>query len=194
MRILGIDPGTWRTGVGIIEAQGSKYQLLHWELVSIKKNLTLAKRLHHIHQSLCAIIKAYRPDVLALESVFFGKDVQAMVKIGEARACAMLAASEHGIDVVEYPPARVKQSVSGNGRATKEQIQQMIKTLLNMKEAPQVDSSDALAIAICHLHSHKKMDQGHGTRDQSWTAKVLKQKGLQPLGASVVKRIKCTTT
>ena len=154
MRILGVDPGTWRTGAGIIESQGSSYKLLHFEVIEVKQKTTpLADRLHKIYQSLTQIIQTHRPEILALENVFYGKDLQAMVKIGEARACAMLAASGHGISVVEYPPARVKQSVSGNGRATKEQIQHMIKVLLNLKTPPPVDGSDALAVAICHLHS-----------------------------------------
>ena len=153
MRILGVDPGTFRTGVGIVESQGSRYQLVHAEVITLQTGTSLSRRLYLIYQSLCEIIRIYRPEVLALENVFFGKDVQAMVKIGEARACAMLAASQQGIDVTEYPPARVKQSVAGNGRATKEQIQHMMKTLLNLKAAPPQDSADALAVAICHIHS-----------------------------------------
>ena len=152
MRILGIDPGTWRTGVGLIESQGSRYRLIHTEVVTVREKLPIAARLLHIYRSLSSITSQYKPEVLALENVFYGKDLQAMVKIGEARACAMLAASELGIDVIEYPPARVKQSVSGNGRATKDQVQHMVKTLLNLSALPPADSADALAVAICHAH------------------------------------------
>lgn len=155
MRILGVDPGTYRTGAGIIESAGSSYKLIHFEVIRPAAKLSLAQRLSNIHQALTSLIKAHQPAVLALENVFFGKDVQAMVKIGEARACAMLAASAHGIDVIEYAPTRVKQSVSGSGRATKEQVQHMVKTLLNLKELPQEDGADALAVAICHFHSSK---------------------------------------
>ena len=155
MRIIGIDPGTFKTGAGIIETQGSSYKLLHFEVIKPQAKKTIVQRLGCIHQLLSEIIEKFRPEVMALESVFFGKDVQAMVKIGEARACAMLAASAVGIDVVEYPPARVKQAVSGNGRATKEQVQHMVKILLNLKEMPAEDGADALAVAICHLHSAK---------------------------------------
>ncbi len=155
MRILGIDPGTYKTGAGIIEPQGSSYKLLHFEVIKPQAKKTIAQRLGHIHEALTEIIQKFRPEVLALETVFFGKDLQAMVKIGEARACAMLAASAAGIDVVEYPPARVKQAVSGNGRATKEQVQHMVKILLNLKEMPAEDGADALAVAICHFHSAK---------------------------------------
>ena len=155
MRILGVDPGTLRTGAGIIESAGSSYKLIHFEVIRSSPKHSISQRLFHIHKSLIAIISAHQPKVLALESVFFGKDVQAMVKIGEARACAMLAAFAQSIDVIEYPPARVKQSVSGNGRATKEQVQHMVKILLNLKELPAEDGADALAVAICHFHTAK---------------------------------------
>ena len=155
MRILGVDPGTLRTGAGIIESAGSSYKLVHFEVIRSSPKQAIAHRLSNIHQALSGIIKAYQPKVLALESVFFGKDVQATVKIGEARACAMLAAFAHGIDVIEYAPTRVKQSVSGNGRATKEQVQHMVKILLNLKELPAEDGADALAVAICHFHTAK---------------------------------------
>jgi crossover junction endodeoxyribonuclease RuvC len=154
MRILGVDPGTWKTGVGIIETQGSRYQLVHTEVVTIReKDWPLPKRLRFIYEALQARIKEYKPEVLALENVFYHKDISAVVKIGEARACAMLAAAEQNIEVVEYPPARIKQAVSGNGRATKDQVQHMIKTLLNLKIAPPSDGADALSVAICHAHS-----------------------------------------
>ena len=91
-----------------------------------------------------------------LESLFFAKDIQAVVRIGEARACAMLAAKEMKLPVFEYAPTAVKQSVTGNGRATKEQVQFMVTKLLNLKEEPYADSADALAIAICHLHNHNR--------------------------------------
>lgn len=157
MIILGVDPGTWHTGIGLIEASGNKYALKHMEVVSPKKSLNLQQRLSVIHRRLVDVIHEYIPDVVALENVFYGKDLKAMVKIGEARACAMLAASEGNLEVFEYPPARVKQAVSGNGRATKEQIQYMVQRLLNLKELPPSDGADALAIAICHLHSHQSV-------------------------------------
>ncbi len=153
MRILGVDPGTRHTGAGVIETQANRYSLIHFEVINVKDTIPLPRRLYFIYQELSRIVAAYKPEVLALENVFYSKDIRSTVKIGEARACAMLAASAHGIDVVEYPPARVKQSVSGNGRATKEQIQQMVKMLLNLKTVPPADGADALAVAICHVHS-----------------------------------------
>lgn len=153
-----MDPGTRRTGVGVIESERNDYRLLHFEVITVKESLPIAERLRLIYQSLSKIILQHRPDVLALENIFYGKDIRAMVKIGEARACAMLAASEQGIGVIEYPPARVKQSISGNGKATKEQIQHMVKTLLNLETLPPADGADALAVAICHLHSNRRIE------------------------------------
>lgn len=157
MKVLGVDPGSRRTGVGIIEANGNRTKLLHFEIFSVRQEVPLAERLHKIYQFYASIMRKFEPDVLALENVFFDKNVQSLVKIGEARACAMIAASECGVKVVEYPPARVKQAVTGNGRASKEQIQAMVTRLLNMKEVPAVDGADALAVAICHLHSKRNV-------------------------------------
>lgn len=171
MRILGVDPGTQRTGAGVIEVQGSRYHLIHTEVITLRSSETLSARLIQIFRRLCSLISEHRPSVLALENVFYGRDVNAMVKIGEARACAMLAAAEHKISVVEYAPARVKQAVSGNGRATKEQMQAMIKQLLNLRETPPSDGADALAVAICHVHSSHS---GNGRKSESsWNSKTI---------------------
>ncbi len=153
MRVLGVDPGTLRMGLGVLEVRGSSYTLVTCETVKVSKNLSIPERLKELYRALQEFIERYQPTVLALENVFFGKDVRALVKIGEARACAMLAAAEKGVPVVEYPPARIKEAVSGNGRASKIQIQQMIRHLLRLKEAPPHDAADALAVAICHLQS-----------------------------------------
>ncbi|MDD5217327.1 MAG: crossover junction endodeoxyribonuclease RuvC [Candidatus Omnitrophica bacterium] len=155
MRILGVDPGTRRTGVGVIEASGSRYKLVHHGVIQTGETLPIAQKLHAIFHELSKIIREYKVDVLALENIFYAKNIRSMVKIGEARACAMLAASEHEIDVIEYLPTTVKQAVSGHGLASKEQVQAMVKTLLQLKVVPPVDEADALAIAICHLHHHQ---------------------------------------
>lgn len=153
MRVLGIDPGTLRMGVGVIEREGSRYRLLAFDSVGFRRDLPLADRLKEIQRAVGGFIERYLPDVVALENVFFGKNVRSLVKMGEARASAMLAAAERKIPVVEYPPARVKQAISGNGRASKTQVQQMVKHLLRLKSAPPVDAADALATALCHLHT-----------------------------------------
>ena len=153
MRVLGIDPGTLRMGMGVLEAQGNRYQLVAFESVEFPRQLPLPDRLKEIHKSVLGFIEHYLPDVVALENVFFGKNVRSLVKMGEARASAMLAATERNIPVVEYPPARVKQAISGNGRASKIQVQQMVKHLLRLKSVPPVDAADALAVALCHIQT-----------------------------------------
>lgn len=141
-------------GVGVLEVNGSRFQLIAFESVSISKSLTLPERLKQINGSVRDFIERFSPDVMALENVFFGKDVRALVKIGEARASAMLAAAERGIPVIEYPPARVKQAITGNGQASKIQIQRMVKHLLGLQTPPPVDAADALAVALCHVQTH----------------------------------------
>jgi crossover junction endodeoxyribonuclease RuvC len=155
MRVMGIDPGTHRTGFGILESSGRDYKLVICGTIRAASKDPIAKRLLHIFDSLQKNIQSYKPGVMALETLFFAKDIRAVERIGEARACAMLAASKQGIEVIEYAPTAVKKSVTGNGRASKEQVQFMVKRLLNLREAPALDASDALALAMCHLHSSK---------------------------------------
>lgn len=157
MRVLGIDPGTIQMGTGVLEAEKGRHTLVNFEVIRIPKNLALPQRLRTIYESVQRIIERERPSVMALENVFFGKDVRALVKMGEARASAMLAAEECGIPVVEYPPARVKEAVSGNGRASKIQIQRMMKNLLSLSEEPPPDAADALAVALCHLQTQSTL-------------------------------------
>lgn len=156
MRVLGVDPGTHKAGVGILETDGQQFKVIHCGTIRANSKDSIEKRLLHVFDSLQAVIQSFHPDIMALETLFYAQDVQAVERIGEARACAMLAASKQNIPVVEYGPMVVKRSVTGNGHATKEQVQFMIKRLLNLKEAPAVDASDALAIAMCHLHNAKR--------------------------------------
>jgi len=156
MRVMGVDPGTHRTGFGILESSGRDYKLVICGTIRAAAKDPIARRLLHIFESLQKNIQSYKPDVAALETLFFAKDIQAVERIGEARACAMLAASKAGIEVIEYAPTAVKRSVTGNGRASKEQVQFMVKRLLNLREVPAPDAADALAIAMCHLHVCKR--------------------------------------
>ena len=155
MRIAGVDPGTLETGVGIIEISGKTPAVLYCHTIQAGRAKTISDRLSIIYTELKIIFEEWKPEVLALENVFFQKDFKAAVKVGEARAAAMLAASLSQVPVVEYPPARVKQSVCSNGRASKDQVQYMVRQLLNFKGALTNDSSDALAVALCHFHCHK---------------------------------------
>lgn len=155
MRIAGVDPGTIRTGVCILEENGKNFTLNFVGTIHAGADKALADRLRKIYQDLVITFREWSPETVALENVFFQKDFKAAVKVGEARAAAMLAASECGIEIVEYPPARVKQSICGNGRATKEQVQYMVRHLLKLREPLGPDSADAVAIAMCHFHSNQ---------------------------------------
>ncbi len=155
MRIAGVDPGTIETGVGIIEINGNRPTVLFSCSIHAHRAKTIADRLEIIYSVLKTTFEEWKPEVLALENVFFQKDFKAAVKVGEARAVAMLAATLNRIPVMEYPPARVKQSICSNGRATKDQIQFMVRQLLNFRGPLTADSSDALAVALCHYHCYK---------------------------------------
>lgn len=154
-RILGVDPGTWKTGAGLLDLTGNKFVLVHAEIITVTQQIPLAQRLLIIFRSLSEIVRKYRPEVLALENIFYHKNIRAMIKIGEARACAMLAAAEHGIPVVEYLPTAVKQAVTGNGRATKSQVQLMMQRLLGANKNLEYDATDALAVALCHANGQR---------------------------------------
>ncbi len=157
MRVLGIDPGTHRCGAGIIDGEGNRYKLVEAFVIKTKATAPIEARLYQVFSEIKRLIAEFKPDVLALEGLFYAKDIQAVVRIGEARACAMLAAQENILPIFEYAPTAVKQSVTGNGRATKEQVQFMVTRLLSLKDMPYADSADALAIAICHLHNARRL-------------------------------------
>lgn len=153
MIILGIDPGSRKTGYGIISKQGNR--LIHVDNGAIftQSAKDFPERLERIFTGLSEIIAQYRPEVVAVEDVFLAKNAQSALKLGQARGAAIVAAVNVGLPVHEYTAMQVKQAVVGTGRAEKTQVQQMIKALLNLPEVAQEDASDALAVAICHAHS-----------------------------------------
>jgi len=152
LRVLGVDPGTLNMGVGVVDQVGNSFKAVFFETLKAPNKSSLTDRLHFLYNGLVEVIKIYRPTVLSVENVFFSQNVQTAIKIGEARALALLAGAQNGLDINEYPPARVKQSVVGNGRASKEQVGHMVKVLLGLKEVPEHDSADALANALCYFH------------------------------------------
>lgn len=152
MRILGIDPGSIRTGYGIIEIKGSAQFtcLTHGHIFARGKDVSM--RLLQIHQGLMEVIQIYQPNEAAIEQVFINHNPQTALKLGQARGAALVAAAGYALPLAEYSPRKIKQSVVGYGAAAKAQVQQMIKTLLKMPETPQADAADALAIALCHCY------------------------------------------
>lgn len=155
MRIIGIDPGFAITGYGIVDYIGNKFSVVDVGVISTEAGLELSDRLLSISNCLDALIIKYKPEAMAVEELFFNTNVKTAIKVGHGRGVALLSAAKAGIKVTEYTPLQVKQSVVGYGRAKKEQVQQMVKILLNLEKIPKPDdAADALAIAICHAHSN----------------------------------------
>ena len=155
--ILGIDPGTTVMGYGVIEIKRNELVLLQYGVIHLKKYSTHELKLQKIFERVTGIIKDYSPDEVALEAPFFGKNVQSMLKLGRAQGVAMAAALQFGIPITEYAPRKVKQSVTGKGTASKEQVADMVNRQLNVKEAPKMlDATDALAVALCHHYQGGK--------------------------------------
>lgn len=154
MRILGIDPGSKATGYGFIEQQGNRLIHLDNGAIFTRSQDALANRLQQIYQELCLLIERHHPDAVAVEQVFMARNPASALKLGHARGIALLAGINAGLPVAEYSALQVKSAVVGYGRAGKNQVQQMTRTLLNLPEIAQEDAADALAVAICHAHSH----------------------------------------
>jgi crossover junction endodeoxyribonuclease RuvC len=150
--VLGIDPGSQTTGYGIVERkrQGITH-IKHGEIKANKKE-PFSISLKNIYNNLNQIISHSSPDAIALEDIFYGKNVKSLIKLGHARGVAILAASQSNIPIFEYTPLEVKKAVVGYGRAEKSQVQKMVKAILKLNELPPADASDALAVAICHIN------------------------------------------
>lgn len=153
MKILGVDTSLRSTGYGVLSVEGSRLQALDYGAVRNQPKLPLSQCLVNIHRRICDLISEYAPDVVAIESVIYGKNAGTMLVLGEARGAVITAAAQAGVPIYEYEPRRMKKSVCGNGMAEKEQIQRMIRILLSLDELPQNDAADALGMAICHANS-----------------------------------------
>jgi crossover junction endodeoxyribonuclease RuvC len=155
MRVLGIDCGGAYTGYGVVEMDsGGGLVCLSCGAIKLSLRDPLPQRLSQIYDGLGALIVEHRPDEVAIEGIFYALNVKSALLLGQVRGVAMLAAAAAGLDVAEYSPLTIKASVVGYGRAEKQQVQDMVTRLLNLAEAPKpMDASDALAIAICHLHT-----------------------------------------
>ena len=154
MIILGIDPGLAIVGYGVIECIGNRYKPIDCGCITTDSKILFPNRLKIIYDEMLSLIDKYKPDDVAMEELFFNKNVKTAIKVGQARGVEILAAINKGLDVYEYTPLQIKQSVVGYGRAEKRQVQEMVKLLLNLKEIPKPDdAADALAVAICHSSS-----------------------------------------
>jgi crossover junction endodeoxyribonuclease RuvC len=160
--ILGIDPGTAVMGYGLVKETGPKIELLALGVVKMEKLDDHMLKLQRIFEKTVALIDNYKPDCLAIEAPFYGKNIQVMLKLGRAQGVAMAAALSRSIDITEYAPRKIKQSITGNGNATKEQVAAMLQTLLKFSETPDfLDATDGLAVAVCH--SFQRISTGSKT-------------------------------
>jgi len=172
--ILGLDPGTNVMGYGLILVRKPKIDLLQFGVIHLSKYASHELRLQKIFDRVISLIEEFSPDEVALEAPFFGKNVQSMLKLGRAQGVAMAAALSRDIPIVEYAPKKVKQSVTGNGNASKEQVARMIMTQFTIKEAPKLlDATDALAVALCH-HFQKGAEK---PKSKTWEAFVKENPG-----------------
>ncbi|MFH1006961.1 MAG: crossover junction endodeoxyribonuclease RuvC [Candidatus Latescibacterota bacterium] len=156
MVILGLDPGSVIAGFGAIETEGQITRPADFGCIRTDAKLPFAQRLQKIYRELTEVFARIAPDEVAVEEVFFSKNVQSALKIGHARGVMLLAAADAGLPISEYSPREVKQAVVGSGSASKEQVQFMVKHLLSLKDVPKpYDTTDALAVALCHAHRIK---------------------------------------
>ncbi|TWJ19236.1 crossover junction endodeoxyribonuclease RuvC [Geobacter argillaceus] len=153
MRVLGIDPGSRITGYGITEKIGNRLVHIDNGAIFTDKAGDFPNRLKAIYEGLAHVIATYSPDAVAVEQIFLAHNVQSALKLGQARGAAIVAGVNAGLPVFEYTAMQVKQAVVGHGHASKDQVQQMVRILLNLPEIAQADASDALAVAICHANS-----------------------------------------
>ncbi|GAA0877001.1 crossover junction endodeoxyribonuclease RuvC [Wandonia haliotis] len=166
--ILGIDPGTTVLGYGLVHVQGKKLSLLNFGVIHLHKLGNQPDKLKRIYDRVEEIIREYKPDEMAIEAPFFGKNVQSMLKLGRAQGVAIAAALSKNVPYEEYTPKRIKQSITGSGNASKEQVAAMLQTLLNFPEMPKyLDATDGLAAAVCHYFS-KGIGENNKAGSKDW--------------------------
>lgn len=166
LRILGIDPGTTVTGFGVVEISCKKPMIIDKGKIMPPRDSTHYERLKVLHQESLKLMETYRPDVLAIEAPFYGKDIQAMLKLGRGQGVIMAAALINNVPIHEYAPLLVKQSITGMGRASKEQVAYFLQKVYHLDELPkQLDISDAIAVAICHFIQMDKPQKAKGYKN-----------------------------
>ena len=153
MRVMGVDPGSRVAGYGIVERIGNRLKALDYGVVKARAADPVPRRLRAIFEGMRSVIAEHRPDVVSIEEVFYGKNVASALRMGEGRGVAILAAALDDVEVVEYAPSVVKKAVVGRGRASKEQVQEMVRIILGLAQTPAPDhAADALALAVCHCN------------------------------------------
>lgn len=189
MRIIGIDPGTAVTGIGIIEYDKKDFCLIHFDTINLNPKNSIPERLKIIYDNCLSCIRKYKPDEFAIETAFYGKNIQSTLKLGQARGVAIIAALNSDLKISEYSPREIKKSVTGNGASSKEQVKYMVKSILSTgkTEIPN-DSSDALAIAICHSYKLQNSFSNNTGKAKSNTWQSFVQKNPDRILKSIVGR------
>lgn len=165
MRVLGIDPGIAIMGFGFIDKIGHRLVPVQYGSIETEAGTKTEERLVQIYEASCALLDKYRPDTIAVEKLFFNKNVTNAFIVGQARGVLLLAAAQRGLPISEYTPMQVKQAVVGYGAAEKKQVQEMVKMILKLQTVPKPDDvADALAVAICHAHSTSLNDRLNGVK------------------------------
>ena len=173
--ILGIDPGTNIMGYGLVIVEEKKISLLDFGEINMSKIKDHSLKLDKVYKSVIDIIDTHKPDEIAIEAPFFGKNVQSMLKLGRAQGVAMAAGISRQIPIKEYSPKKIKMAITGNGNSSKEQVAKMLQNLLAIKELPKnLDSTDGLAAAVCHFYNSKNSFEG--TKYSSWSSFVNQNK------------------
>ncbi len=174
--ILGIDPGTAIMGYGLISATGKNPEMITMGVLDLRKFSNHYLKLQKIFARTLQLIEEYKPDELAIEAPFFGKNVQSMLKLGRAQGVAMAAGLYRDIPIFEYAPRKIKIAITGNGNASKEQIAAILKSMFALKELPaQLDATDGLAVAVCHFYQNNALSQGKSFK--SWKDFINKNPG-----------------
>jgi crossover junction endodeoxyribonuclease RuvC len=177
--ILGIDPGTVVMGYGVIVINGTTISLLEMDVLKLGGKKDIYERLEMIHTTVCKIITIHKPHLFAIEAPFFGKNVQSMLKLGRAQGVAIAAAMQSNIPVTEYSPKKIKQSITGNGNADKQQVWKMLQRILQLAESDikYFDASDALAVALCHHYQTASPVQATAKKSKGWGDFIAKNPG-----------------
>jgi crossover junction endodeoxyribonuclease RuvC len=159
MLVLGVDPGSHVTGYGLVEKTNNQMVCIAVDTISPPPKYPLYQRIHHIYRSMLEIMTRYQPQELAIEDIFYAKNIKSSLALGHARGAVLIAAIECGVSIFEYTPLEIKKAVVGYGRAGKEQVCAMTQSILKLKQKPKLDASDALATAICHLNWSRFQDR-----------------------------------
>ena len=182
MIVLGLDPGTRHFGWGVVQKAGTRLTHVAHGILEVAGEGDLGERLVAIERGLVAVVEAHRPDRAAIESLFFAKDAQAAAKLGHARGVAMLVMARANLPITEFPPARVKRTITGGGRAEKSQVAQMVRVMLGLGALPKADAADALAIALTQLQSHVIAVADEGKPNPGRLALIAALGGKRPRG------------